>query len=46
MTKGYWVVTDRSISDPEARDAYAKLAGPAVIAAGAIFGSGKCGEST
>jgi uncharacterized protein (DUF1330 family) len=41
MTKGYWVVTYRSISDPEARDAYAKLAGPAVIAAGGVFGLGE-----
>jgi uncharacterized protein (DUF1330 family) len=34
MAKAYWVVTYRSISDPEARDGYAKLAGPAVMAAG------------
>jgi len=37
MAKAYWVVTYRSISDPEARDAYAKLAGPAVMAAGGRF---------
>jgi hypothetical protein len=37
MAKGYWVVRYRSVSDPEARDAYAELAGPAVIAAGGDF---------
>ena len=34
MAKGYWVATYRSISDPSALAAYAKLAGPAVQKAG------------
>jgi uncharacterized protein (DUF1330 family) len=34
MKKGYWVVAYRSISDPSALQAYAKLAGPAIAAAG------------
>jgi uncharacterized protein (DUF1330 family) len=37
MAKGYWVVTYRSIKNPEALAAYAKLAGPAVQAAGGRF---------
>ena len=37
MTKGYWITTYRSISNPEALAAYAKLAGPAVAAAGGKF---------
>ena len=37
MAKAYWVVMYRSIADPEARAAYAELAGPAVIAAGGRF---------
>jgi len=37
MAKGYWVVTYRSISKPDALPAYAKLAGPAVQAAGGRF---------
>jgi len=37
MAKGYWVVTYRSISRPDALPAYAKLAGPAVQAAGGRF---------
>jgi hypothetical protein len=32
MAKAYMVVTYRSLSDPKALDAYAKLAGPAVQA--------------
>lgn len=35
--KGYWVVTYRSVSDPEKLAAYAKLAGPAIQAAGGRF---------
>lgn len=34
MAKGYWVVSYRSVSNPEALAAYAKLSGPAVQAAG------------
>ena len=34
MAKAYWVATYRSISDPEALAAYAKLSGPAIAAAG------------
>ena len=37
MAKAYMVVTYRSISNPEALAAYAKLAGPAVQAAGGRF---------
>ena len=34
MAKGYWVATYRSISEPNALAAYAKLAGPALQRAG------------
>lgn len=34
MAKGYWVSVYRSVSDPAALAAYAKLAGPALQAAG------------
>ena len=37
MAKAYWVTTYRSISKPDALAAYAKLAGPAVTAAGGKF---------
>jgi len=37
MAKAYWVVTYRSISNPDALAAYAKLAGPAIQAAGGRF---------
>ena len=37
MAKAYWVTTYRSISNPEAFAAYAKLAGPALQAAGGRF---------
>jgi uncharacterized protein (DUF1330 family) len=37
MAKAYWVATYRSISDPEALAGYAKLAGPAIQAAGGKF---------
>jgi uncharacterized protein (DUF1330 family) len=37
MAKGYWVVAYRSINDPAALAAYAKLAAPAVAAAGGRF---------
>jgi uncharacterized protein (DUF1330 family) len=37
MPKAYWVSCYRSISNPEAVAAYAKLAGPALAAAGARF---------
>lgn len=34
MPKAYWVVTYRSIKNPDVMPAYAKLAGPALAAAG------------
>jgi uncharacterized protein (DUF1330 family) len=37
MAKAYWVATYRSISNPDAMGAYAKLAGPAIAAAGGRF---------
>ena len=37
MAKAYWVACYRSISNPEALAAYAKLAGPAIAAAGGRF---------
>ena len=37
MAKAYWVSSYRSISNPEAVAAYAKLAGPALAAAGCKF---------
>lgn len=37
MAKGYWISAYRSISDPEKLAAYAKLAGPAIEAAGGRF---------
>jgi uncharacterized protein (DUF1330 family) len=37
MAKAYWVACYRSISDPDALAAYAKLAGPAIVAAGGRF---------
>jgi uncharacterized protein (DUF1330 family) len=37
MPKAYWVSSYRSISNPDALAAYAKLAGPALAAAGARF---------
>lgn len=37
MAKAYWVACYRSISNPDALAAYAKLAGPAVQAAGGKF---------
>ena len=37
MAKAYWIATYRSIDDPEALAAYAKLAGPALQAAGGRF---------
>jgi uncharacterized protein (DUF1330 family) len=37
MAKAYMVVTYRSISDPDALAAYAKIAGPAIQAAGGKF---------
>jgi uncharacterized protein (DUF1330 family) len=37
MAKGYWIACYHSISDPEALAAYAKLAGPAIAAAGGRF---------
>jgi uncharacterized protein (DUF1330 family) len=37
MAKAYWVVCYRSISNPDALAAYAKIAGPAIQAAGGRF---------
>jgi uncharacterized protein (DUF1330 family) len=37
MAKAYWVATYRSISNPDALAAYAKLAGPAITASGGRF---------
>jgi uncharacterized protein (DUF1330 family) len=37
MPKAYWITTYRSISNPEGLAAYAKLAGPAIAAAGGKF---------
>ena len=37
MPKGYWITTYRSIKNPDALAAYAKLAGPAMAAAGGKF---------
>jgi uncharacterized protein (DUF1330 family) len=37
MPKAYWVVTYRSVKNPEAWQAYAKLAGPAIQGAGGRF---------
>jgi uncharacterized protein (DUF1330 family) len=37
MPRAYWVVTYRAIKNPDAWQAYAKLAGPAINAAGGRF---------
>ena len=37
MPKAFWVVTYRSISNPDAMTAYAKFAGPAITEAGGRF---------
>jgi uncharacterized protein (DUF1330 family) len=37
MAKAYWISAYRSISDPEALAAYAKLAGPALQSGGGRF---------
>jgi uncharacterized protein (DUF1330 family) len=37
LAKAYWVATYRSISNPDALAGYAKLAGPAIQAAGGRF---------
>lgn len=37
MAKAYWVVCYRAIRNPDALAAYAKLAGPAIQAAGGRF---------
>jgi uncharacterized protein (DUF1330 family) len=37
MAKAYWVATYRSIKNPDGLAAYAKLAGPAIQAAGGRF---------
>ena len=37
MAKAYWITAYRSIAKPDALQAYAKLAGPALTAAGGRF---------
>jgi uncharacterized protein (DUF1330 family) len=37
MAKGYWITTYRSIKNPDALAAYAKLAGPAIQSGGGRF---------
>ena len=37
MSKGYWVACYRSISNPDALAAYAKIAAPAIATAGGRF---------
>lgn len=37
MSKAYWITQYRAINDPEKFIAYAKLAGPALTAAGGTF---------
>jgi uncharacterized protein (DUF1330 family) len=37
MPKAYWVASYRSVKDPDKLAAYAKLAGPAIQAAGGKF---------
>jgi len=37
MHKGYWIAFYRSVSDPAALAAYAKVAGPAITAGGGRF---------
>lgn len=37
MAKAYWIASYRSIKNPDALAAYAKLAGPAIHAAGGRF---------
>ena len=37
MAKAYWISVYRSVSDPDKLAAYAKLAGPAIAAAGGRF---------
>ena len=37
MANAYWICFYRSIDDPDALDAYAKLARPAIAAAGGRF---------
>lgn len=34
MAKAYWIAAYRAIRDPEAMAAYARLSGPAIVAAG------------
>lgn len=37
MSKAYWISTYRAVNDAEKLAAYAKLAGPALTAAGGVF---------
>src|SRR6202044_224187 len=45
MAKAYWISTYRSISNPDALAAYAKLAGPALTAAGGARQPGLSGSA-
>lgn len=38
MAKAYWIAFYRAVHDPRALAAYAKLAGPAIEAAGIVEG--------
>jgi uncharacterized protein (DUF1330 family) len=40
MAKGYWIAFYRAVHDPEKLAAYAKLAGPAIQAAGKFLARG------
>ncbi len=37
MAKGYWITLYRKVNDPAKMEAYKKLAGPAITAAGGRF---------
>jgi len=45
MAKAYWIAFYRSISNPDALAAYAKLAGPAIAAAGGRFARGNAAKA-
>ena len=42
MAKAYWIATYRSIKNPDAWAAYAKLAVPAIQASGGRFSYAEC----
>ncbi len=37
MAKAYWIAFYHSVTNPDALAAYAKLAGPAIVAGGGVF---------